>query len=291
VLETIEQTVYLDTTNIRQTENQISVLSLTSYNKPQMITSINKEASYIKTQILFNVVTRKYSTIGNLYYDKELKIIGETSLPGFSTNNENFAQPLENNKEMMATFNLAYRFINKTDPPPVEERTFKINNPNDNTAQQNMRLDSAIEVQRNPVVSSVSTNDQKLEQPATDKKEKLVGSRNEKDPSIKIVKNTVQPKATVESKSKGSNQTPSEYNSEAETNLKGTIFTDGSKYSFQVSSWRVKSKAESEVQRLKSEGHNAFVIEGIVKRNTWYRVRIGFFSSLEQTEAYMKNVK
>ena len=81
------------------------------------------------------------------------------------------------------------------------------------------------------------------------------------------------------------------YNSQNESNPKSTIFTDGTKYSFQVSSWRNKPKAKEEVQKLKGRNHNAFITEGIVKGKTWYRVRIGFFNSLEETEAYMKKLK
>jgi cell division septation protein DedD len=81
------------------------------------------------------------------------------------------------------------------------------------------------------------------------------------------------------------------YNSQKESNPKSTIFTDGTKYSFQVSSWKNKSKAESEVQKLKSRHHNAFIAEGLVKGVTRYRVRIGYFRSLEETEAYMLKLK
>jgi cell division protein FtsN len=45
------------------------------------------------------------------------------------------------------------------------------------------------------------------------------------------------------------------------------------------------------MQKLKTQHNNAFISEGIVKGITWYRVRIGFFNSLEETEAYMKKLK
>ena len=81
------------------------------------------------------------------------------------------------------------------------------------------------------------------------------------------------------------------YDTSGETNPKSRIFTDGKKYSFQVSSWRIKSKAQNEIKRLKAKGHNAFMTEGSVHGRTWFRVRIGYFNSLEETEAYMKKME
>jgi len=85
VYDSKEQIVYIDTSSIKQFENQISVLSITSYKQPQLIASLNKEAASVKSQILFNAASKKYSVIGTLYYDKDLKILGETSLPGFTS--------------------------------------------------------------------------------------------------------------------------------------------------------------------------------------------------------------
>lgn len=78
---------------------------------------------------------------------------------------------------------------------------------------------------------------------------------------------------------------------EKESNPKGTIFKIGNNYCFQVSSWRNKSKAESEVNLFKRKGHNSFLAEGLVRGVTWYRVRIGYFNSIEETEEYMRKLK
>ena len=64
------------------------------------------------------------------------------------------------------------------------------------------------------------------------------------------------------------------------------IYTDGKFYSYQVSSWRTNSKAQSEVNRLRERGFNAFVVEAKNipdLEGTWYRVRIGYFHSLIET--------
>ena len=102
VYESNDQIVYVDTSSIKQFENQISALSITLYKQPQLIESLNKEAKSVKSQILFNAASKKYTVIGTLYYDKDLKILGETSLPGFTSGSENFSIPLEENEAMTA---------------------------------------------------------------------------------------------------------------------------------------------------------------------------------------------
>ena len=77
--------------------------------------------------------------------------------------------------------------------------------------------------------------------------------------------------------------TDTEYNVSIERNVGNMIYTDGKFYSYQVSSWRTNSKAQSEVNRLRERGFNAFVVEAKNipdLEGTWYRVRIGYFHSL-----------
>lgn len=75
-----------------------------------------------------------------------------------------------------------------------------------------------------------------------------------------------------------------EYKFDVERNVGGMIFTDGYKYCVQASSWRDKSKAETEVQKLKSQGYSAFLVEANLPEldGIWYRVRVGFFDSLDE---------
>lgn len=74
------------------------------------------------------------------------------------------------------------------------------------------------------------------------------------------------------------------YNSAVERNIGKMIFTDGYLYCFQVSSWRSRAKAESEMKRLQSKGFNAFIVIADLPDldGTWYRVRIGYFNSLDE---------
>jgi len=75
-----------------------------------------------------------------------------------------------------------------------------------------------------------------------------------------------------------------QYRFEIERNVGGMIFTDGYKYCIQVSSWRNREKAESEVNKLKVQGFNAFTTEANLPEldGIWYRVRVGFFDSLDE---------
>lgn len=78
-----------------------------------------------------------------------------------------------------------------------------------------------------------------------------------------------------------------------EINIESFIFTDGNLYCIQVSSWQNEQKAQREVEKLKNAGHNAYYIlaKPLHKSGSWYRVRIGFFSSLEGAREYQKRIK
>ncbi|TSA26563.1 MAG: SPOR domain-containing protein [Ignavibacteriales bacterium] len=288
VFESKDQIVYVDTSSIKQFENQISVLSITSYKQPQLIESLNKEAKSVKSQILFNAASKKYTVIGTLYYDKDLKILGETSLPGFASGSENFSISLEGNETMTAVFNKSVEYL-KSGVAVIEQKDFSKNS--DKNKER-----SIPDSQKNKL-SGKQLN--KTTKDSVKAKDRVALFLSKKDSVQKSTQINIKP--YVEKTKSGNNlkapvtvkknETVSKQKNESETNPISTIFTDGTKYSFQVSSWKNKSKAESEVARLKSEGHNAFITEGYIKGATWYRVRIGYFNSLQETEEYMKKIK
>lgn len=76
------------------------------------------------------------------------------------------------------------------------------------------------------------------------------------------------------------------YNPLNEKNVGGMIFTDGKVYTVQVSSWRDRIKAESEVKRLKAAGYNAFVVEVELPDldGVWHRVRVGFYNTIDEVK-------
>ena len=73
-----------------------------------------------------------------------------------------------------------------------------------------------------------------------------------------------------------------------EKRLADRFYTDGKLYCFLLSSFRDKNLADNEAKNLILDGHNAFVIEAYPYNNyqLWYRVRIGYFNTLEDAKAY-----
>jgi hypothetical protein len=73
-----------------------------------------------------------------------------------------------------------------------------------------------------------------------------------------------------------------------EKRLADRFYTDGKLYCFLLSSFRDKNYADNEAKNLILDGHNAFVIEAYPYNNyqLWYRVRIGYFNTLEDAKAY-----
>jgi len=71
---------------------------------------------------------------------------------------------------------------------------------------------------------------------------------------------------------------------------KSHIYKSGNKYSVQVSSWKKKSQAEKEAQRLIKKGHSVYIVKVYLKslRGTWYRVRVGDFYSLQEAKKFEK---
>ncbi len=58
-------------------------------------------------------------------------------------------------------------------------------------------------------------------------------------------------------------------------------------YSLQVSSFRAQGEAQTFADQLRARGHKAYVVEARVpERGTWYRVRVGPFTSQQAASAY-----
>jgi cell division protein FtsN len=254
----------------------------------------------------------KYTIIGTLYYDKNQKILGETSVPGFVANSQTFSQSVDSNAVITAIMDKILSVLNKDATTSQSDKNSKtdskiktgsvINDQMELLKTNHDKIESKTPVIKLPVTAKPIVSNQKPALQIPLGKDQLV----KKDQSIKIVKdssgkkelskNPIIEKKTVETKQAFLPKAKEplvekSYNYQNESNPKSTIFTDGTKYSFQVSSWKIKSKAENEVLKLKNQHHNAFIAEGIVRGKTWYRVRIGFFSSLEETQAYMKKLK
>ena len=291
VLETKDQTVYVDTSSIKKFENQISVLSITVYKNPQIITSLGKEAASIKTQLLFNSASRKYTVIGTLYYDKNQKILGETSLPGFTSGSETFSVQIEGNEAMTAIYNKVVDYLQidigvneQKDTSQIVDNTKVQKEKFEDEPVKKIKNDSAKANDRIALYLSKKDSVQKVLAPKEEVKStptKPITGKTKSSSEAKKTQNVEKQKPVIDSSKK---ELP------AGTNPKEMIFKEGTKYSFQVSSWKNKSKAEREVKRLKTKGQNAFITEGTLRGVKWYRVRIGYFNSLEETEEYKRKI-
>ncbi|MEG8945633.1 SPOR domain-containing protein [Rosettibacter firmus] len=235
-----DREIFIDTSNLSQEKNIISALIITCYKKPTILTPLNKEIIYIKTQSLFDIDSKKVTIIGNLYYDKELKIISEPFKP-LQIVSENNTHLIDTSKIYSTIFDSCLSYI-KRNPE-------RINNVNIQKTQ--------ITEQANKIENKTDVSTQENEQSSG--------------------------KPEIESE---------EYNFENERVVYKTIFTDGNKYCIQISSWKEEYKAQNEVDKLKSKGHNAFYIKvNIPGKGDWYRVRIGYFSTLREAEEYLKEMR
>lgn len=77
---------------------------------------------------------------------------------------------------------------------------------------------------------------------------------------------------------------------DTETSVVNNIFYDGSNYSVQVSSWPTTDKAFSEMERFKKMGYTAYVVKAYIpsRNKTFYRVRVGGFSSVTEAQSFNK---
>lgn len=294
IIDLEDQKVFVDTSTIKEFQNQISVLSVTYFKSPQKIESLNGLASSVKSQILFNLQLQKYSTVGTLYYDDKLKILGESSLPGFAGNSEAFSVPIDSNQIVANIYSYCLKYINRGERS-ISEKEFSAQ-----SEQTRKTLDKLIPKQNTPAITPAIKNEAAPEKKTESKNENGAVessiSKNEikpveKDTTVKVVgslaKKREEALKTLSSKQSEEKKNPKE------SNINETIFEEGGKYSFQVSSWKSKNKAESEISKLKAQGHNAFLVEAYVnkQRGTWYRVRIGYFNSAQEAETYQKKLK
>jgi len=73
------------------------------------------------------------------------------------------------------------------------------------------------------------------------------------------------------------------------TRLKGYIYKYENMFAVQISSWKTRSIAISETQKFLNAGYDAFIEKTeLSEKGTYYRVRIGGFSSLKEAEDFLK---
>jgi len=75
--------------------------------------------------------------------------------------------------------------------------------------------------------------------------------------------------------------------------VRDNIYLEGSNYVVQLSSWKSETIADQEVVRLKRKGIKAFKTSAVIpqKGGTWYRVKVGGFSSAEEASRFFNSIK
>lgn len=272
--------LFIDTTNIRLIEKQISVPSLSIYKSPKFFDEIKKEATSVKHQLLFDYQTNKYTIVGSLYYDKLWRIIGESYTPGRSINTNLFALSIDSDKIINDIFNRCVDFINKKNAS-VEKIEANKSNKSGSKTQENT-----------PLIIKKDKDDstKPIREYLT---EKFIDKKLSEESEPVVTESNSPPPPPVSISTPREERKSDNYNVASEKNIKGTIFTDGNKYCFQISSWKIKSQAETVVKRLSNSGHNAFIVEAYLpnKGGNWYRVRIGYFNTLEEAERYQRSMR
>ena len=127
--------VYIDTTSIKEFDNQLSVLGLMSYKTPQNLPTVGNNISSVKTQYLFNAAEKTYTVIGTLYYDSNGKIVGESSIPGYSVSTNNFAVKLVENTPIYNIYKRSVDYLNGVQFP-VEDSFANNFSPKDTSQEE-----------------------------------------------------------------------------------------------------------------------------------------------------------
>lgn len=279
VLVLDNQLVYVDTTNIKQIEKQISAIGLSIFKSPDTNNPAKKGAYAVKSNIVFDSESKKYTVIGSLYYDKQWKIISESSTPGRSINTALFGMLIDTSKVVSAIYKKCVDYIAKSNK-------FQLDAKPKASANEMSALGKNIQPQKE------KNDTDKVSIPSKDLlTEKFIDKKLSEDSKFEpaVIPPQNQPIKNNNAQVKENER----YDYGSDKNVSGMIFTDGRKFSFQVSSWKDKAKAEVELKRLTNTGHNAFIIEAYLpnKGGNWFRVRIGYFDSAEDADRYRRKMR
>ena len=76
---------------------------------------------------------------------------------------------------------------------------------------------------------------------------------------------------------------------ENDSEVRNNIYFDGNKYNVQISSWRSRTIAMSEAQRIRESGFRACISEVNLPQlgGRWYRIRIIFFNTVDEAQAFL----
>lgn len=170
-----------------------------------------------------------------------------------------------------------------------------------NEASKNEVKKSSLTEKQNKKVKEVESNNNKVKENApkqtVNKKESFVKkSKSKTEPkqvsTNKLVKesNKVTKKITTPTKINNVKILPASNN---EREAAKNIYFDGKDYTLQISSWKQSSIAVDQAKKILAKGYSAFVVKKFISKlnSTWYRVRVGPFSTLGKAKSIQRKLK
>ena len=318
-----ESVIYLNSSKIIGYGNEISVWAFEKFKVPIELDK-NEKVSRIKTHYLFNKMKKRYAEIGVIYYDNKGQIINRSSKSNFQGTSAAFMTPIKIDPKVEIIYKEVISFLITGNIKPIDETS---TNKSNTKVEYSTNMDipvsthqlaekekdevkpaskdvslstgnapshtlsvglAAIKVSEKSVDTVDPTKEDSIDIQKIDEKLKI-----EEKPTIVAVESTSEIKAHNINETINIQELPqNEYDSTIEKALKNAIFTDGSLYCFQVSSWKTKAYADRELNKLISEGYSAFLVsvKPKHKRSIWHRVRVGYFNSLQETQKVQRLV-
>lgn len=299
--------IFIDPDKVVEYGNDISVWALEKLKVVQLIDKSDEILS-IKTHYLFNKMKKRYAEIGIIYYDSKGGIVNRSSKSSFNGGPSAFLTPITASAKTQIIFNTVISYMITGEIANVVDTVSKNINPKNQT--ENTDEKSKVET-----VNNINYEDKNIESVEANVEdiniEKEHSNHNTKEdftlkipeqaeikeidqsgiPNTNVSLNEIDkvqisnlPKIIVPEK---------EYNAENERALANAIFTDGNLYCIQISSWKTKSYADREINKLLEKGFNAFIfsVKPKNKNSIWHRVRVGYFDSLEEAQRIQKAIK
>ncbi len=317
-----DKIVYLDVSSIQLLNKNLTLRSMIKYRQPVELNPFNKKVSSVKSNLLFNTANESYSTIGILYYDDKGRIIGETSGANV-IGNEIVANDIKSNETIKIIYAKAVEYLNtgsitaerseflpkrNVQPEKIDTLEVKNNNtfdtkndfetlinqkPSEPKKENEQEADNIVVTETNDTLKFIVGKQLKsvLAEDVEKVRAKKDSIKKEQEKITELPVLTV--KENLPEKSTETKKIASVYDRSSDRNYRGNIWTDGNLYTIQVSSWRNKEKAESEVTRLKSAGHDAYLMDVYIsgKNQNWYRVRVGYFNSFDEAKNYENRIR
>lgn len=126
------------------------------------------------------------------------------------------------------------------------------------------------------------------------KEDVVINEQIDKQPEVKIEKKEVKPEPPAKIPDiKPLSSTTTTLAKPKALNVGNNIFKYGDYFVVQVASFRASSISENEAGKYRNKGYNAFVETAEIQgRGTWYRVRVGNFSTKEEAQNFInKNIR